>query len=61
MTAHELAKALLAGPDLPCVVNGWGSEDGETFEIERMMLIEDEEYTQTGKKLVRGDYLCLRD
>lgn len=33
MTAHELAKALLAGPDLPVIINGWGSDEGFTFEV----------------------------
>lgn len=33
MTAHQLAKALLAGPDLPVVINGWSSDEGFTFEV----------------------------
>jgi hypothetical protein len=28
MTAHELAELLKALPDLPVVINGWGSEEG---------------------------------
>ena len=32
MTAHELAKALLAGPDLPVIINGWGSDEGFAYE-----------------------------
>lgn len=33
MTAHELAKALLSGEDLPVVINGWGSCEGFTYEV----------------------------
>lgn len=33
MNAHELAKALLAGPNAPVVINGWGSDEGFTFEV----------------------------
>lgn len=33
MTSHELAAALLAGPNLPVVINGWGSDEGFTFEV----------------------------
>lgn len=32
MTAHQLAKELLAGPDLPVVINGWGSDEGNAYE-----------------------------
>lgn len=33
MTAHELANKLLQSPDLPIVINGWGSEEGSSFEV----------------------------
>lgn len=33
MTAHQLAAALLKGPDLPVIINGWGSEEGDTHEV----------------------------
>ncbi len=33
MKAHELAKALLASPNVPVVINGWGSDEGFTFEV----------------------------
>jgi hypothetical protein len=33
MTAHTLAKALLAGPDLPVIINGWGSAEGTAYEV----------------------------
>ena len=33
MKAHELAKQLLAGPNVPVVINGWGSDEGSTFEV----------------------------
>lgn len=33
MKAHELARALLAAPDIPVVINGWGSNEGFTFEV----------------------------
>ena len=32
MKAHELAKALLDCPNLPVLINGWGSDEGNTFE-----------------------------
>ena len=32
MTTHQLAKHLLTLDDLPVVINGWGSEEGFTFE-----------------------------
>lgn len=35
MTAHDLARALLAGPDLPVVINGWGSDEGLTYEVKQ--------------------------
>lgn len=34
MTAHALAQKLLAGPDLPVVINGWASDEGFTFEVD---------------------------
>lgn len=33
MTAHELATVLLAGPDLPVLINGWGSNEGQAYEV----------------------------
>lgn len=33
MKAHDLAKALLASPNVPVVINGWGSDEGSTFEV----------------------------
>lgn len=33
MTAHKLAEALLAGPDIPVVIDGWGSDEGSSFEV----------------------------
>ena len=33
MKAHELARELLAGSDLPVVINGWGSDEGFEFEV----------------------------
>lgn len=38
MTAHQLAQALLVGPDLPVVINGWGSDEGSTFEVTQLSL-----------------------
>ena len=35
MNAHALAKLLLSGPDLPVVINGWGSCEGSTFEVNK--------------------------
>ena len=33
MTGHELARDLLALPDLPVVINGWGSGEGSCWEV----------------------------
>lgn len=33
MTAHELATVLLAGPDLPVLINGWGDNEGQAYEV----------------------------
>ncbi len=33
MTAHKLAEALLKMPDLPVVINGWGSGEGDAYEV----------------------------
>lgn len=33
MKSHELAAALLASPNVPVVINGWGSSEGTTFEV----------------------------
>ena len=40
MQAHELAKRLLAGPNLPVVINGWGSDEGFTFEVSEPLVDE---------------------
>lgn len=34
MTAHELARKLLEGPDLPVIINGWGSDEGTAHEVD---------------------------
>lgn len=36
MTAHELARELLKQPDHPVLINGWGSDEGFTFEVSRV-------------------------
>jgi hypothetical protein len=33
MTAYQLAKKLLEGPDLPVVINGWGQCEGSNCEV----------------------------
>ena len=33
MKSHNLARQLLAGPDLPVVINGWGSDEGSSFQV----------------------------
>jgi len=33
MTTHELAKFLQKQPDLPVVINGWGSDEGTSYEV----------------------------
>lgn len=33
MKAHDLARKLLEGPDLPVIINGWGSSEGFAYEV----------------------------
>ena len=33
MTAHQLAKYLMACPDVPVDINGWGSDEGTANEV----------------------------
>lgn len=33
MKAHDLARKLLAGKNLPVVINGWGSDQGSSFQV----------------------------
>lgn len=33
MTAHELANHLLTLPDLPVIMNAWGSDEGVDVEV----------------------------
>jgi hypothetical protein len=33
MTTHTLARLLLEQEDIPVVINGWGSCEGQTFEV----------------------------
>lgn len=33
MTAHELAQKLLEAPNIPVVINGWGSDEGTEMEV----------------------------
>jgi len=33
MTAHQLARTLLACKDALVVINGWGSDEGFTYEV----------------------------
>lgn len=34
MTAHQLAAKLLEQEDLPVVINGWGSDEGNLYAVE---------------------------
>lgn len=41
MTTHELAKYLLEKtPDLPVVINGWGSNEGMDHEVDGAFITE---------------------
>lgn len=40
MTSHELAAKLLEQPDLPVVINGWGSDEGNDFEVTKVIFNE---------------------
>lgn len=43
MTAHQLARNLLSGPDYPVYVNGWGSDEGlGPFEVSTVSVCESE-------------------
>ena len=33
MKAHELGEYLLKCPDLAVTINGWGSDEGDVFEV----------------------------
>ncbi len=33
MKAHDLAHKLLAGPNVPVIINGWGSSEGSSFQV----------------------------
>lgn len=33
MTTHQLAQFLLTTPNAPVLINGWGSDEGFTFEV----------------------------
>lgn len=58
MTAHELAKVLLNAPDLPVVINGWGSDEGlGPFEVTRVELPEHTDYCNNAH--LKGDVLHL--
>ncbi len=48
MTAHELANKLLAGPNRPVIINGWGSDEGTAFEVS-LIEIPEEKITFIGQ------------
>lgn len=33
MKAHELAEYLMKCPNLPVIINGWGSDEGGNYEV----------------------------
>jgi hypothetical protein len=41
MTSHELANLLLASPNLPVMINGWGSDEGVTCEVSNIRIVPD--------------------
>lgn len=41
MTSHELANILLDSPDLPVMINGWGSDEGVTCEVSKIRIVPD--------------------
>lgn len=55
MTAHELAKELLSGPDLPVVINGWGSDEGFTYEVSGTLTPTKYTYTPCTAKSLSDD------
>ena len=62
MTTHQLAKYLLEStPDLPVLINGWGSEEGRDWEVSGAFLSDDQKSVALGHGGV--DYLTgeLRD
>ena len=45
MTSHEIAKKLLDMPDVPIIINGWGSDEGlGPFKISELALSSDKDY-----------------
>lgn len=40
MTAHQLAQRLLAGPNIPVIINGWGSDEGLSFQVSGLSPVE---------------------
>lgn len=64
MTAHQLAQVLLSGPDLPVVINGWGSDEGcGPFEVTKTVTYPKPEefatFTDGGKIWSTGFTLTL--
>ena len=47
MKAHELAKKLLEGPDLPVVIHGVGSDEGFWFEATSIHIYKENEHAWT--------------
>lgn len=49
MTTHQLAKYLLEStPDLPVFMNGWGSEEGQDWEVSGAFLGDDQKRVLLG-------------
>jgi hypothetical protein len=44
MSAHELAAKLLAGPDHPVIINGWGSMEGVAYEVNSLSALDAAEF-----------------
>ena len=37
LTAHKLANLLLQQPDVPCLINGWDSDEGDQKEVSHIL------------------------
>ena len=44
MNAHDLARKLLEGPDVPVITNGWGSAEGFNCVVSDVGALENSEF-----------------
>jgi hypothetical protein len=59
MTAHELARHLLNGKDLPVIINGWGSDEGASFEVTHTHESDPEWFTDNQGMTLNGAAIIL--